>query len=225
MRIRGAIFDMDGTVIDSLTYWGYFWRRIGERYMGDGDFVPCDEVNQGIRTMLYADAMAYIKEYYAIPGETADFVRFAADGISEFYEKVAKPKAGAVEILTALKQEGIPVCLASATAMPEIRHALSCHGLLEYFDLVLSCADIGVGKERPDIYLMASEKMGLAPSELCVVEDSFLALETAKRAGFQTVGVYDRYSPNQERLKRAADLYVTSEQTLCAIMDWVREEK
>ena len=70
----------------------------------------------------------------------------------------------------------------------------------------------------PDIYIKAKSLMGMSEDEICVFEDSYVALETAKNAGFQTVGVYDQYSPGQERLKNAADVYLDKTQTLKAFI-------
>ena len=214
MNFKGAIFDMDGTIIDSLMFWDSLWKSIGETYMNDASFKPSDEVNKKVRTMIYTDAMAYFKECYNIPESTENFVRFTSEGLNDFYKNTAKAKDGAKEHLNHLKKQNVTLCLASASAMPQVKYVLQYHGLLEYFDFVLSCADIGVGKERPDIYLLAKDRMGFAPGEICVFEDSYVALETAKNAGFQTVGVFDQYSPGQERLKNAADVYLDKTKTL-----------
>ena len=218
MKFKGAIFDMDGTIIDSLMFWDSLWKSIGEKYMNDASFKPSDEVNKNVRTMIYTEAMAYFKECYSIPDSTENFFRFASEGLNDFYKNTAKAKDGAKELLSYLKKKNVTLCLASASAMPQVKYVLQCHDLLKYFDFLLSCADIGVGKERPDIYLLAKDRMGFAPGEICVFEDSYVALETAKNAGFQTVGVYDQYSPGQERLKNAADVYLDKTQTLKAFL-------
>ena len=218
MKFKGAIFDMDGTIIDSLMFWDSLWKSIGEKYMNDASFKPSDEVNKKVRTMIYTDAMAYFKECYSIPDTTENFVQFTSDGLNDFYKNTAKAKDGAKELFSYLKKKNVTLCLASASAMPQVTYVLQYHDLLKYFDFVLSCADIGVGKERPDLYLLAKDRMGLSPSEICVFEDSYVALETAKNAGFQTVGVYDQYSPGQERLKNAADVYLDKTQTLKAFI-------
>ena len=77
MKIKGAIFDMDGTIIDSLMFWDYLWKQIGEKYMGDAEFKPSDELNKKVRTMIFVDAMTYFKDYYNIPGDTNEFISFA----------------------------------------------------------------------------------------------------------------------------------------------------
>ena len=221
MKIKGAIFDMDGTIIDSLMFWEHLWRKIGEKYMSNSDFAPSEEVNKNVRTMIFTDAMTYFKSCYQIPCSREEFLAFTAGGVSDFYRDVAKPKAGALALLEYLKNNGVKICLASATAMPEIRNALRCHGMQTYFDFMLSCADIGVGKDRPDIYIRARELMGLPESDICVFEDSYVALETAKCAGFRTVGIYDKYNFEQDRLEAASDIYLGAgkplDSLICAI--------
>ena len=130
---------------------------------------------------------------------------------------MAKAKPGAALILKHLKERGVVICLASATAMREIRTSLASTGLEEYFDLILSCADMGVGKEKPDVYLEALRQMGLKKEDVCVVEDSYVALESAKGAGLKTVGIYDRHSYNQDRLRDASDIYLGEGHTLAEL--------
>jgi beta-phosphoglucomutase-like phosphatase (HAD superfamily) len=73
---------------------------------------------------------------------------------------------------------------------------------------MLSCVDLGVGKDRPDIYLESAKRLGLEVGEICVFEDSYVALETAKAAGFQTVGIFDENNFRQDRLEAASDIYI-----------------
>ena len=208
MQIKGAIFDMDGTLIDSLSFWGYFWGIIGKRYLGKDNFAPDCEIDVRVRTMIYRDATRAVKDYYGIGGSVDIFLAETENLLPDFYKNFARPKDGAIPLLTALKAQGISLCLASATAMKEVRFVLRCHGIDSYLDTVVSCADIGVGKERPDIYLLAARRMGLSPAEIAVFEDSYVALETARNAGFHTVGIYDRHNRVQDRLAAASEIYL-----------------
>ncbi|MBO7169908.1 MAG: HAD family phosphatase [Clostridia bacterium] len=208
MKIKGAIFDMDGTLINSLTFFPYFWRSIGIKYKNDPSFRPAEEIDKGFRTMVFKQALIRLKDFYRFPGEAEELFRFADDCLRSFYRDGATVKPGAFALLDHLKSKKIPLVLASATAKAEVCFALSCHGLLNYFEDVFSCADLGKGKEHPDVYRAAIAKMGLSPSEVCVFEDSFVALETAKKEGFLTAGIYDAGNFDQERLKASADVYL-----------------
>ena len=145
MNIKGAIFDMDGTLINSLMYWDNLYKRIGVKYFNNESFYPSPEIDKTIRPMIYADAMSHLREYYAIPAEPDEFLSFCENGISEFYRNVATLKDGAKELLESLKKKNIKLCLASATAINEVKAAIEYHGIADYFDLVVSCADIGIG--------------------------------------------------------------------------------
>lgn len=218
MKIQGAIFDMDGTLIDSLSFWDHLWQRIGERYLGDPAFRPREEDDKRIRTMIYREGIAHIWETYRIPVSFDEFLSFAEAGLTEFYRSVARPKEGALALLEGLRERGIPMCLASATARSEVVAALKHHGMLGYFSAVISCADLGAGKDRPDIYLEALRLLGLAPGDACVFEDSYVALETAKGIGLRTVGIFDRYNFGQDRLRAAAEIYLGEGGSLASLL-------
>ena len=223
MKIKGAIFDMDGTLVDSLMFWGYLWKRVGKVYFNDENFTPDATIEKALRTAIFADGMTHFKEYYRLPGEVSEFVSFCDNGLAEFYKTVASPKKGAFALLEDLRKKGIKICLASATAMKDIQIAIAHHDLAKYFDGVISCADLGVGKDKPDIYLEAMRLLSLSPEETCVFEDSFVALETAKGIGCYTVGIYDQYNSDQDRLRNASEIYVEDGQALDVLINHIQK--
>jgi HAD superfamily hydrolase (TIGR01509 family) len=117
-------------------------------------------------------------------------------------------KGNAEAFLKHLKAKGIPMVLATATEQKYVDVVMERLGLGQYFDVMLSCVDLGVGKDRPDIYLESAKRLGLEVGEICVFEDSYVALETAKAAGFQTVGIFDENNFRQDRLEAASDIYI-----------------
>jgi HAD superfamily hydrolase (TIGR01509 family) len=209
MKIKGAIFDMDGTLVDSLFFWGVFWRDLGERFLGKENYAPPEEVDLKVRTMIFTDAMAYVRDALGIEATSDEVVSFATENLSDFYRYRVKAKTGAYALLDHLKAKGVRMCVASATDKKYLPIALDACGLTPYFDTVLSCAELGVGKDKPDIYLLSLEKLGVSASECAVFEDSFVALETARSIGCHTVGIFDENNYGQDRLRAASDLYLS----------------
>ncbi len=221
MKIQGAIFDMDGTLVDSLSFWDCFWRDMGERYFGDPTFrMDATHFDTHVRTMIFSQAISYLHGYLNIPCTAKEFDDFAAAYVERFYRTVVTAKAGAKELLTALCERGVRICLASATDRRYLDIALENCGLAEFFtpETIISCSDIGVGKERPDVFLAALNVMKTPLAETAVFEDSALALETAKNAGFVTVGVYDSHQTATERLRSASDIYLGEGTTLDEVL-------
>ena len=97
MKIKGAIFDMDGTLIDSLMYWSVTWPKLGEKYLGDNTFNPGDELMKEIQAMLIADAAEYINEVCHFNSTSEDVLDTIYYELENFYKTVAKPKAGVFE--------------------------------------------------------------------------------------------------------------------------------
>ena len=208
MQIKGAIFDMDGTLIDSLHFWPNYWKTFGKKYFGTEDFTPTEEIDRKVRTTIFVQAVRLAWEYYQPNVSYEELMEFSRLGIDDFYKNEVRLKDGVFDFLNHLTARGVKLCVASASEMGHVKGALAHHGLDRYFDTVLSCADIGKNKDEPDIYYLAAKTLGLPPQELCVFEDSYVALETAKNAGFCTVGIYDAQNYAQDRLEAASQIYL-----------------
>ena len=208
MKINGAVFDMDGTLVDSLTFWASLWGDIGREYLQDPSFTVPKEVDRKIRTMVLRDAMVYVKDFCKLDISAEELEEFTKRQLETFYRTVVTVMGNAEAFLKHLKAKGIPMVLATATEQKYVDVVMERLGLDQYFDVMLSCVDLGVGKDRPDIYLESAKRLGLEAGEICVFEDSYVALETAKAAGFQTVGIFDENNFRQDRLEAASDIYI-----------------
>ena len=207
MKIKGAIFDMDGTAVDSLHFWDYLWKSISDTFLSGQKFLPSEDLNKKIRTTIFTNSMTLLNENYHFLPRNDDFVKYAENLIVSFY-KTVKPKNGVIELLQFLKSKSVKIYLATATDTKLLKYALESCNLTEYFDGIFSCADIGVSKDKPDIYYKVIDAMHLTPSEVCVFEDALVAIRTAKNAGFNTVGIFDKHNFNQEQVKLYSDYYV-----------------
>lgn len=218
IKIKGAIFDMDGTLIDSLIFWEYYWRELGKTFKGDPNFLPTEEDDRAVRTMITLDASKFIKERYNFSQSVEELYAFVNDLIKHFYRDIVKEKLGATELLEYLKEKNIKICLATATDMENVKIAIKACNLEKYFCSVLSCADIGKGKDKPDIYIKAMQELNLSSDEVCIFEDSFVAIETAKNLGVKTVGIFDKNNYGQDRLKNSSDYYLEEGKSLSELI-------
>ena len=181
---------MDGTVVDSMPY----WNSLSPDYLAMRGIPRTDEMDRimtTIKTMTMPEACAFLKEKFELPETVEDLRRDLSDVMRRHYEEDIPLKKGVREYLNALHAEGKELCILTATAPPLVRTCLDRLGVSSLFPLIMSCEEVGCGKDYPEPFLEAARRMGARPSEIAVFEDSATALRTAKRAGFYTVAVYD----------------------------------
>ena len=220
MEIKAAIFDMDGTLVDSLFFWDDAWKRVGKKYLQNENFYPSDEVFRNMQAMVLHDAMAYANSIYSFTSDNEELSDFIYSELEDHYANRVTVKKGAHELLEQLQKNGVKLCLASATAMKYIRIALKACDLERFFPTVLSCADLGVGKDRPDVYQKALEQLGVSADSCYVFEDSFVALKSAGSIGIHTVGVYDRYN-YCDALKENAEIFIRADMALSDFIEFI----
>lgn len=202
---NGAIFDLDGVVLDSMS----IWNDLGARYLRRLGVVPEPGLNEILFSMSMEQGAAYLQTRYALPMTAQEVGAGIEEMLQDYYYNEVPAKDGAPELLAFLAERGIGMAAATSSPRAHVTRALARLGLLEYFTEIFTTGEIGVSKHKPDIYRMAAERLGTAPRETVVFEDSLYALQTAKAAGFITVGVYDANGEaDQAGLKKTADLYV-----------------
>ena len=208
IKVKAAIFDMDGTLVNSLMFWDAMAQDINERFFGKENFKIDEELDRTVRTMIFSEAMLYTRKFYDLPVTEEEFLDFAAEKLEAFYKYTVKTKAGVFQMLDYFVEKGVKLCLASATDLKYVKIAVDSCGFSKYFPIILSCSEIGKGKDQPDIYYKAIDTLGVKLDEVCVFEDSPVALETAHKAGITTIGVYDEYTYDQDRVQAASDVYL-----------------
>lgn len=193
MEIKGAIFDLDGTLINSLFFWERFWEKLGEKYLDDKNFLPELDMQKAVRTVTFVDASEMIHWKYGF-GTPEEIYTLMYDFCVEIYQKEATFKPGAKELLDHMKSRGIKMCVASASMPDLVRVIFDKFGLDDYIPKIISCAEVGKGKSHPDVFIAAQNYLGISREDTWVFEDSAVSLRTASDAGFPTVGVFDQYN-------------------------------
>ena len=202
--LKGAIFDFDGTLVDSM----YIWDTIGEDYLRSLGKEPHEDLKETFMTLTLEEAAEYYRTHYGVTLSVKEIV----DGVNTMVEGIYRTrvalKQGVADFLAQLKDNGTRMCIATVTDRYLVEETLDRLGILQYFSEIFTCAEVGYGKDKPIIYRKALEHLGTTKNETYDFEDSLFALKTAKADGFTTVGVYDRHENRQDNLKNLADYYI-----------------
>lgn len=203
-KFRGAVFDFDGTLADSL----HVWSDIDEKFMAKrGLSVPKDYF-MSVASMDLSEAAVYTIELLGL-NESPEAVMQEWCGMAQYeYEHNVFLKAGAKEFVSFLRENGIKTAIATASAESFFLSALKNNNADALFDAYATTAEVGRGKGFPDVYDLAAKRIGCAPGECLVFEDIAAGIKGAKDGGYIAVGVYDSRSAGDEReIKRLADMY------------------
>jgi HAD superfamily hydrolase (TIGR01509 family) len=208
---KGAIFDLDGTLLDSMGV----WREIDVEFLARRGFVVPDDYIRAITAMHYQAAAEYTIQRFGLRERPEDVVAEWNHMAEEIYARHVFLKPFAREYLELLKSRGTRIAAATASAEGLYLPALKNNGAQGYFDAFTTVTEVSRGKGFPDIYLLAARKLGLAPEDCVVYEDILAGVRGAKAGGFFACGVYDRHSAYEwEEIRRLADRSITGWQEL-----------
>lgn len=203
--IKGAIFDIDGTLIDSMP----IWNDLGAIYLRNKGITPEPHLIDKLFPMTVKEGVAYLKSHYHLP-ESEGEIQQGLNEISEHFYKYEVPlKPGAKELIEAYHQKQIPMVLCTV-GMPTLAiPALKRLGVYDYFSKIFVCDEFHTTKREPLIYMKAAQYLTLKPDEILVFEDILQAVQTAHQAGFKVCGVYDEASrSDEEDIRRYSDYFV-----------------
>ncbi len=206
MKISGAIFDMDGTLLDSM----FVWMDIGKRYLISCGITPRESLLHDIKNMTMWQVTDHFINEYGLRKTHEEIYEGIDALIKPMYREEVFPKNGVFLLLDRLRAQGVKMCVASATDRPLVEMVLEKNELLEYFSEIFTCNSVGAGKDNPLIYEKALEHLGTPKEETLVFEDALYTIKTAKSAGFTVVGVSDASADrHSEEIKALADYYIT----------------
>ena len=212
MRLQSAIFDMDGTLLDSMPT----WRELGPSFLQEAGITATPEQLQMLRTMPDHEVVPYLREVCGLPWSQEEAINQIVIRMEAFYSSRVRPKPGLEKFLSILKMEGVWMYVATATHRRLTEKALKTAGIDHYFRGIVTSADAGNHKsESAEIYEMALRRLQSNKRDTVVFEDALYAIRTAKAAGFRVAGVYDvTQEADQPEIQRLSDYYIRSYEEL-----------
>lgn len=205
MKITGAIFDLDGTLLNSMDY----WALAAEEYLSCLGITTEENTNKrfledGMKSW-YEDSV----KRYGLSSSYSDAKKGIYDFMNKKYESVITLKDGARELLDTLFSKGVKMCLATATDRVTVEKILKRLDIEKYFLRIFTSGEVGVGKREPLIYQISLDFLGTEPKTTYVFEDAIYAMKTAYTNGFNVIGVYDKnvYATKDE-VKKYCHIYL-----------------
>lgn len=207
MRLQGAIFDMDGTLLDSM----YIWDSFASNLLRELDREPEPGLEERIKTLSLFQCAAYIRERYHLPQTEQELIDLVNSRVHHFYAEEVRPKPDVEKFLSLLKMEGVWMYVATATDRVQAEAALKHTGLTHYFRGMITCSEARAGKDSPVIFEKCLTRLRCRKEDCVVFEDALHAIKTAKDAGFRVAAVYDASAEaDQPEIRRLADYYISS---------------
>lgn len=204
MDFSAAIFDLDGTLIDSNSV----WKKIDIIILQKRGIKCSDDFANSLAAMTYEDAAAAMQEL-GVKSTTEEIIKECNELAVNEYRYNIFLKDYAAEYLTYLKGQGIKIALATASPKELYEPVLRHNHAYGYFDVFCTTDEAGRSKDYPDVYLHAASRLGVSPDECVVFEDVLKGIVSAKNAGMTAVGVYDRYSAEDIiTIRAAADKFI-----------------
>lgn len=209
--IKGAIFDADGTLLDSME----IWENVTPQYLEKRGHSLTSELAKKLATVSIEEGTKLIKDAYNLSETCEEIQNEILSSIENFYKNDVLLKPGVYKFLEDLYKKNVPMVVASAGNKELMEAAFSRLGISHFFKSIITCSQLKVNKSVPDIYLHAASILGTNINETMVFEDSLTAIKTAKNAGFLVCAIEDFSNKNDlDEIKKYCDVFVKDFHTL-----------
>ena len=197
-----CIFDLDGTLLDSMDV----WESIDIDFLEKRGIVIPDNYIETVLSMSFPEAAAYTINRFSLPESVDDLIKEWNDMALCAYGNSVQMKPHAKEYLTALHKQGVKMAIATSLPVKLYEAVLHNHDIYSLFHVRCSTDEVAYGKSHPDIFLYTAKKLGASPCDCVVFEDILAAIKSAKGIGMTVYGVYDKSSESDwKQISKIAD--------------------
>lgn len=204
---NAAIFDLDGTMIDSMG----MWKDISIDSMSNRDIIIGDDIIKLLEVMTFNESAEFLVDYFNLNEPPQALVDDWSNMAYKYYSNKFKLKSGVMEYLDFLKSNKIKLAVATSCMRNLCMAVLENNNAIHYFDEIVLSTEIGSNKSQPHIYLHTAKRLGIEPKECMVYEDILIAIKSARRAGMTVTAVYDKYAEHElPEIKKNANFFINS---------------
>ncbi len=203
--IEAVIFDMDGSLVDSM----WMWRAIDIEYLGRYKIPLPENLQSEIEGMSFRETACYFKEHFAIPDSLEEIMAEWNRMAWNKYMYEVPLKKGIPDFLRHCREKGIRLGIATSNSRELVENVAAVHNLREYFTCIMTGSEVLRGKPNPDIYLAVAHGLGVPAGRCLVFEDIVAGILAGKNAGMRVCAVEDEYSADsRDRKRELADYYI-----------------
>lgn len=189
--MKNIIFDMDGTLVDSMGY----WQNVTSTFLKEKGVKISKEIQNKTVAMGLDMSLSFLKEYYNLKDSVEEMYHHLEQLVAEFYASDVRLKANSKALLKEAKAKGYGIYLGTSTEMKLAKLCLKTNQIDHYFDQLFTTDFLNLQKEDPAFFEKICTLISSEPKNTLLIDDSFIALGAARKAGLQTIGVLDDHSP------------------------------
>ena len=205
--IKAVIFDVDGTLIDSM----WIWKQVDIEFLGKRGIPLPERLQMEIEGMSYSETAVYFKERFNLPESLEEIKEEWRLMAEDYYKRHIQLKSGAKDFLKLLYDKGLTLGIATSNSRELVDCMLANHGIRKYFSNIRTSCEVDKGKPYPDVYLKVAEDMGIDPCRCLVFEDTLSGVMAAKSAGMRVFAMADEISlESKDKLIELAEGYIHS---------------
>lgn len=205
--IKAVIFDVDGTLIDSM----WIWKQVDIEFLGKRGIPLPERLQMEIEGMSYSETAIYFKERFNLPESLEEIKEEWRLMAEDYYKWHIQLKSGAKDFLKLLYDKGLTLGIATSNSRELVDCMLANHGIRKYFSNIRTSCEVEKGKPYPDVYLKVAEDMGIDPCRCLVFEDTLSGVMAAKSAGMRVFAMADEISlESKDKLIELAEGYIHS---------------